>query len=159
MNRINLPNGGYLCYSKGKFDDWCVFEVDAAGKKKAPKDIDYFKDLYKFGKLFTNNKVYNDFVKIYDMTTNELQFIVVEEITKIASNYGEYKNAIFKTLAILYMAMISEQNKKNAILGKRIKRLGIYYLLIKEKNPEYCVNFMTGRKWQELDKLCLEGGF
>ncbi len=159
MNKIDLINGSYLCYNKGKFDNWCVYEVDKNGEKKAPKDIEYFNDLYEYGKIFGNDEIYNDFVKIYNMTTNTFEQKVVDEIKKITYKYGNLKNELFKDLSILYMAMISEQNKKNAILGKRIKRLGLYYLLIKKQPPEYCAKFMIGKKWQELDKLCTEGGF
>ena len=159
MYKIDLENGSYLCYDKGKFDDWCVYEVDKNGLRKAPKHIDYFTDLYEYAKIFDNDEIYDDFVKIYNMTTDVFDGDVVTEIRNLSSKYGKFKNDIFKDFSILYMAMISEQNKKNAILGKRIKRLGIYYLLIKGKNPKYCANFMIGKKWQELDKLCLEGGF
>ncbi len=159
MNRINLTNESYLYYDKGKFDNWCVYEVNKNGVKKAPKDIDYFNELYEYGKIINKNEIYNDFVKIYNMTTNILEQNVVEEIKNLSSKYGTFKNDIFRVLSILYMAMISEENKKNAILGKRIKRLGVYYLLIKGETPAYCAHFMTGKQWQELDKLCLEGGF
>ena len=159
MDKIDLIDGKYLCYSKGQFDDWCVYEVDKNGLKKAPKDIDYFNDLYDYAKIFDNTEIYDDFVKIYNMTTKKLESSVVQEIKKLSNKYGKFNDEIFRIFSTLYMAMISEQNKKNTKLGKRIKRLGVYFLLIKKQTPEYCANFMTGKKWQEIDLLCLEGGF
>ena len=159
MNKIYLKNGNYLVYGQGKFDKWCVFEVNQNGKRKAPKDINYFNNLYEFAKIFGSDKIYTDFVKIYDMTTKYFENYVIEEIENISLKYEDYKDDIFNNFLILYMAMISEQNKKNTVLGKRIKRLGLYYLLVKGQPLEYCVNFMTGKNCRELDKLCREGGF
>lgn len=159
MNKIDLLDGNYLCYDRGQFDDWCVYKVDENGLSEAPKDIDYFNDLYEYAKIFDNDKIYNDFVIIYDMTTNIFESNVVEEIRNLSNEYGRFSDEIFRIFSTLYMVMISEQNKKNTRLGKRIKRLGVYFLLVKEEKPEYCANFMRGKPWQELDKLCLEGGF
>lgn len=93
------------------------------------------------------------------MTTNIFESNVVEEIRHLSNEYGKFSDEIFRIFSTLYMVMISEQNKKNTRLGKRIKRLGVYFLLVKEEKPEYCANFMRGKPWRELDKLCLEGGF
>lgn len=55
--------------------------------------------------------------------------------------------------------MISEESKKNTKLGKRIKLLVLYYLLIKDLEPNYCANFMRNVSVKEIDKLCKEEGF
>ena len=159
MNKIDLLDGSYLCYDRGQFDKWCVYKIDENGLSEAPKDIDYFNDLYKYAKIFGNVKIYNDFVIIYDMTTNIFESNVVEDIKNLSSEYGKFSDEIFRIFSTLYMVMISEQNKKNTKLGKRIKRLGVYFLLVKKEKPEYCANFMRGKPWRELVKLCLEGGF
>lgn len=52
-----------------------------------------------------------------------------------------------------------KKNKANTKVGRRIKRLGLYYLLIKGETPEYSANFMKNKKWREIDKMCQEGGF
>lgn len=159
MNKINLLNGNYLCYNKGKFDEWCVYEVDEKGLRKAPKDIDYFNDLKNYTKTLNSQKIYNDFIIIYDMTNKTIEENVIKKIESIALNYEKYSIDIFRIFATIYMAMIAEENKKHTKLGKRIKRLGIYFLLIKNQTPEYCANFMRGKTWKEIDILCKEGGF
>lgn len=159
MNKIDLLNGKYIYYDKGKFDKWCVYEVEENGRKKAPKDIEYFKELKQFSIIFTKEKIYKDFVIIYDLTTNVFDLNVVKKINSISNTYNEYNNQIFRLFSILYMAMIAEENKKGTRLGKRIKRLGIFYLLLKNNDPEFCANFMKGKNWKEIDKLCIEGGF
>lgn len=159
IRKIDLLDGKYLYYDQGGIDTWCVFLVDENGSKTAPKDTEYFNELKDLAKIFGRNEVYNDYVKIYDITTNTIESEAVDEIKKIAIKYGEYEKEVFRIFATLYMAMISEQNKKNTKLGKRIKRLGVYFLLIKEETPEYCANFMRGKSWKLIDKWCQEGGF
>lgn len=38
----------FLEYDRGSFDAWCVYYTNTQGIRKAPKDIDYFKNLYQF---------------------------------------------------------------------------------------------------------------
>ena len=55
--------------------------------------------------------------------------------------------------------MIAEENKAFTRLGKRIKRLGIYKLLIENKSVQQSANFMRGMGWREISDLCNERGF
>ena len=55
--------------------------------------------------------------------------------------------------------MLAEENKEKSVLGKRIKRLGLYTLLIEDKPVDHSANFMNGKKCGVLDKLCKERGF
>ncbi len=57
------------------------------------------------------------------------------------------------------MGMLAEENKEKSVLGKRIKRLGLYTLLIEDKPVDHSANFMNGKKCGVLDKLCKERGF
>jgi hypothetical protein len=55
--------------------------------------------------------------------------------------------------------MVAEENKEHAILKKRIKRLGLYQVLVENMEPEQAAIFSKGKKWTELDKLMKEKGF
>ena len=57
------------------------------------------------------------------------------------------------------MAMIAEEQKKFTRLGKRIKRLGIYKLLIENRSVSESANFMRGMGWRDIATLCEERGF
>lgn len=159
MNKIELPSGGYLCFDRGRFDDWCVYQVGLDGRRYASKDIDYFTQLHKYLKVFNSNKIYQDFVYVYALTTDKIDPRVIDKIREVAAEYHELKNEFFTIFCIIYMGMIAEENKRNTKLGKRIKRLGMYNLLVKLKEPEYCANFMKNKSWQEIDEICAEGGF
>ena len=45
------------------------------------------------------------------------------------------------------MGMITEENKRNTRLGKRIKRLGMHQVLIEEIQPAIAVNFSRVMGW------------
>jgi len=153
-------DGSFLEYNRGSFDGWCVFYTNTEGIRKAPKDTDYFKDLYQFSLKYGVDKLYYDYVKIYDRTERIINEDVLIYITQIANEYDEQDILEIDIMfSILYMAMISEENKKNSRLGKRIKRLGIYSLLKENNTIEGAATFMTGMGWRDIDKLCIERGF
>ena len=154
-----FQNGTFLEYDRGAFDEWCVYFTDANGKRKPPRDVDYFNQLTEFAERYGVQKVYADYVEVYNLTGKEVEQSVLERISKIASSYDEDSLTIDVIFSILYMAMIAEERKKNTRLGKRIKRLGIHKLLIEKSNVLDAANFMRGMGWREIDSLCRARGF
>ena len=157
--KIYLDDKRYLFFDEGKFDSWCVYEVLDDGRVKAPFDVEYFSELKNLTNVFGSSMLYDDFVKLYNKTTSKFDKNIAYEIRLITNHYDEYKDEVFRIFSILYMGMLAEKNKANTRLGKRVKRLGMYNLLVKNMPPEYCADFMKGMKWQEIDKLCNEDGF
>lgn len=156
---INFKNGVALEFGQGKIDGWCVYVTDVDGKRSAPKDIDYFAELKELSYKYGPEKIYKDFISFYDKTGKELDSEVFDLISNLASCYGEDSIDIEILFSILYMGMLAEENKKNTRLGKRIKRLGLYTLLIEDETVDDSANFMTGMKCGVIDKLCKERGF
>lgn len=156
---INFKNGVSLEFASGSFDDWCVYLTDAEGKRSAPKDEDYFTALKLFSNKYGAEKIYKDFVSFYDVTSKDLDNEVFTIINKLASFYGDDCIDLEIIFSILYMGMIAEENKKNTRLGKRIKRLGLYTLLVEDETIFKSANFMRGMTWRTIDALCKERGF
>lgn len=153
-------DGSFLEYNRGKFDKWCVYHTNSEGKRVAPRDVDYFKDLYVFSKRYGKDRLYSDYVKIYDRTKKEVEEAVLTFIEQIAKGYDKEDIIKIDTMfTILYMGMIAEERKEHAILGKRIKRLGIHTLLMDNKSIHESANFMRNKKWYDLDKICKAMGF
>ncbi len=153
-------DGSFLEYNRGSFDGWCVYYTNIEGIRKAPKDTDYFNDLYQFSLKYGVDKLYHDYVKIYDRTERNINEDVLIYITQIANEYDEQDILEVDIMfSILYMAMISEENKEYSKLGKRIKRLGVYSLLKENKTIEESAIFMKGMRWRDIDKICIERGF
>ena len=154
-----FSNGSFLEYDRGSFDDWCVFFTDASGNRKPPRDTEYFTQLQLLAEQFGTEKVYGDYVSIYDMTGKEVSNNVLDRISILSKSYGTNAIQVDTIFSILYMAMIAEERKENTRLGKRIKRLGIHKLLIENQSVIEAANFMRGMRWTEIDRLCKERGF
>ena len=127
--------------------------VNLRGMKK------YFSQLESLAQQFGADKVYGDYVKVYQRTRSQIDERVLDDIHILSETYGTDALRVEKLFSILYMAMISEENKANTRLGKRIKRLGVHKLLI-ENQPVYeAANFMRGMDWRTIDRLCAERNF
>lgn len=150
----NLRNNRKVIFDSGKFDDWCVYVVEENGIKKAPFDIEYFTDLKHLNTSYENNKVYSDFLKMYQPTNKTIDPKVLGIINNITITYKlEHQNIIEQWFTVVYAGMIAEENKKNAILKKRIKHLGIHQTLMQNFSPSEAANFSKGKPWKELDVI------
>ncbi|QGY45571.1 hypothetical protein GM418_18410 [Maribellus comscasis] len=156
-----FSNGGFIEFNSGSFDDWCVYLTKPGGERFAPTDERYFRRLKKLGKKYGNQKIYDDFVLIFDKTTAQLDKHIFKQITKISQyyNHGSDRLEIEIWFNVLYAGMVAEENKEKAVLKKRIKRLGMHHLLIDNLEPEVAANFSKGVKWQALDRLMRAKGF
>jgi hypothetical protein len=153
--KILLSDGTKLYFGRGKFDDWCIYVEKRDGTIDYPLDSWYFDELQKLG---YNKQIYDDFCLIYDITTKNLSAIVAMVCKALAVNHKDWQ-ILELIYSILYMGMIAEENKENAILGKRIKRLGMYQTLIECEDSVFSANFSRGKPWRELDKECTSRGF
>lgn len=154
-----FKDGSILEYDRGQFDDWCVYLTRPNVERYAPRDFQYFKRLTEYSALFGEDKVYNDFVKIYNLTDKTLRQSVLDEIERVSASYGDKCLDVAIDFTIIYMGMIAEENKAYTKLGKRVKRLGVYQVLKKELSYNQAANFSRGKKWRELDELCKQRGF
>ncbi len=156
----NFVDGAFLEYDRGSFDYWCVYMTDAEGNRRSPYDRDYFNELKDLADRYGADRVYSDFVSIYDETTREIRNEVLNHITVIASSYGEQDSlAVDKLFTTFYMTMTSEENYPNTRLGRKIKRLAAYEILINNRPVDDAVVFMKRMGWREIDALCRERGF
>ena len=154
-----FQDGSVLEYDRGKFDEWCVYLTRPSGVRRPPRDIDYFIQLKQLAEKYGINKVYGDYTCVYDLTGKTVSQEALRRISVIADSYEEDALLVDIIFSILYMAMISEEQKANTRLGKRIKRLGIYKLLNENKSVHEAANFMRGMGWRDIAKLCEERGF
>ncbi|MEA3443402.1 MAG: hypothetical protein U9R19_01605 [Bacteroidota bacterium] len=148
-----------VVFDKGKFDHWCVYFIDGNGNKNAPYDVKYFAELKQISDYYGSDKVYNDFLEIYNLTNKEIDEAVLILIDKIITSYElQHQFDVEKWFSVIYAGMIAEENKDFAILKKRIKRLGMYQVLVENMAPAKAANFSRGKKWRELDELMKQKG-
>lgn len=151
-----------VIFDKGNFDNYCVYIVKKDDSRTPPKDIDYFNSFRELHQSNSNLNIYQDFVKVYDNTGKKFEQSTIDLIDNIVINSGldgKDKKVYEGYLVVIYMAMIAEENKKYTRLGKRIKRLGMYNLLIENMDATSAANNSRGKNWQELDKEMKARGF
>ncbi len=154
-----IRNGMTVEFDQGRFDEWCVFVAAPHQQRFAPRDTMYLARLADLGDCHGKPKIYGDFVQIYDATTTIIDAKVLEKITGIADEYKTDCVEMDQWLTVLYAGMVAEENKRGAILGKRIKRLGIHQVLIDEEKPEIAANFSRNKNWRDLDQIMKKKGF
>lgn len=149
-----LMNGRSVIFDMGRFDSWCVYVVEADGSRKAPHDEVYFSELLYISNSYKEKKLYHDFLWMYQYTLNHVASKVIKIIDHITSTYHkEHQIQIEQWFTVIYAGMIAEENKKNAILKKRVKRLGMYQTLMLDMPPSESAKFSYGKGWKELDKI------
>ena len=154
-----FSDGSSLSFDSGKFDRWCVYLQQPNQPKRAPTDLQYFMRLWQLGQTHGCKKIYDDFLKFYNLTSKNIEQPVLDLISKISTTYNDDALEIEILFTIIYAGMIAEENKEFTKLKKRIKRLGIHQTLIDKESPEFASNFSKGKKWRELDQLCKAKGF
>ena len=154
-----FSNGGSIEFDTGNFDDWCVFVTKPNGQRFAPTDIQYFKRLSILGSKHGNQKLYDDFVVVFNRTTKEVDAEIPPLIARLSTFYKEDALEMEIWLNVLYAGMIAEENKEKAILKKRVKRLGMHQLLIERMASEKAAFYSRGKKWRELDREMKKRGF
>ena len=154
-----FADGSVLTFDDGAFDSWCVYLQRPHQPKHAPRDIQYFTRLQQLGNIHGHQKIYNDFVTFYTPASTQIDQKVLNLIRQLSSSYNTDVLEIEILFTIIYAGMIAEENKQNAILKKRIKRLGMYQTLIDRLSPDTAANFSRGKKWKELDQICRTKGF
>jgi hypothetical protein len=155
----NVRNRNTIEFDRGSFDNWCVYLKRLGQPRYAPRDTEYFSKLKHLGYTHTHQKIYNDFVSYYNLTNAVIDVNVLNLITTIANAYGRDAEEIDIWFSVIYAGMVAEENKANAILKKRIKRLGMHQVLIEGLDANYAANFSKGKNWRELHEIMKQRGF
>ena len=152
---ITTDAGYEIYFGPGRFDSWCVYMKDN-NHEKIPLDKDYFLWILNLANKYSKKQVYKDFITIYNSVNEEFD---ENECYKICQTIDKhYEEDTTHWWVIFYMTMVAECTKKNSILKKRIKHLGVYNILFDEYEVDYVVKYMRGKRWRELDKLMKERG-
>ena len=157
VNIIYDKDDTLIYFDKGNFDDWCIY-LEQNGNRLAPTDTWYFSLMKSWTKLTSAERIYDDFVTIYDLVTPIHSPDNLEVIEDIASAYPDWQEASV-VFTILYMGMLAEENKAGKILGKKIKRLGVYQVLLEDVHPHDAANYSRGLKADYLLEVCKFRGF
>jgi len=153
---IDTDNGFHLGFVKGNFDDYCVQVSKNGYNYRWFRDDEYFRWIKKLSEKYGVEQVYEDFVYVYDNVWVGVDSKYANKIVRIVDN--NYREPTQHWWGLFYMTMLAEEYKENAILGKRIKHLGVYNVLIDEYKISYVVKYMRGKPWEYLDDECYKRG-
>jgi len=159
MQLKTFQDGSTLEYGRGRFDEYCLF-LSKDQMTFTPHDKLYFKAIFTLATKHGAEKIYKDFVKIYDNTTDKIDpHILNTMIDKISRDYGKDSIEMNIIFSVLYAGMIAEENKAFSVLGKKVKRLGLYQVLFEGMQPDVAANFSKGKKYMEIERECIARGF
>lgn len=152
-------DGTTLRFGAGRFDMWCVLLSNARVANYVPKDWEYFTRLRQLADCHGAEVLYRDFVQIYERTTATLEPSVLALIAQLAVKYAADAARAEVLFSILYATMVAEENKRKAILKKRIKRLAVHQMLLEHMPIAEVVVWSKGKRWPDLDAACRQRGF
>ena len=156
-------DSSYIYYGVGDFDCWqvTIMTWDCKDRKwsgKSPTDKEYFEFFIKMSKIYGANAIWNDFWQIFIKTNKETSDEVLKYIHNISQKYGEDSLDIEKKFTVIYLAMVSEENKKRAPNGKLLKALGMYQILFLGKTPWEAATYSRGKDPSVIRKECSSYG-
>jgi hypothetical protein len=149
-----FSDGSVLEFGAGRFDQWCVYLTRPDRERYPPRDIEYFDQLRSLAVKYGSDRLYTDFLAIYNRTTKDTSPHVFEMIYHMAWAYADDMLEVDLLLSILYAGMIAEENKRRARLRKRVKRLGVHQLLVEGLTAEEAATFSKGKPWKVIDFEC-----
>lgn len=150
----------YVYYDKGRFDEHCVYLKGPNVYPQAPRDIDYFQYFIGISAKYGAEKIYSDFCCIYDRTTSQVDNAVLNLITGISASYSVADRLqVDKWFTVLYLGMVAEERKANAVLKKKIKRLGFHQIMREGFTAADAANYSKGKGAALLLSECRERGF
>lgn len=159
-----FADGTKMYFKTGYIDDFCVTLDDPSHARDgvSPTDKKYFTFMKKKSRLYGADRLYQDFVKVYNRTGKTVSQDTLEYIHQMSRTYNlvpGHSLRMEQLFSILYAGMIAEENRQDTRLGKRIKRLGVHLLLKEDFSPQVAADYMRGMGWKEIAAICEEKGF
>lgn len=146
-----LTDSSKVYFTKGSFDAFLVKVTRPDGSTFMPRDDEFFTLVKDFASRFTAETVW---YYLLGVSTSITAHSRVSDF-KIPECFIEYEYLICYMIA----AMIAEENKANAIIGKRMKLLGLHQVLMDGFTCHTAANWSKGKPWREIDAECKRRGF
>lgn len=152
-------DGSLLEYGRGHFDARQVYHSRPNALSRPAQDSDIFSRLKALGQVEVPSAIYADFIVVYNRTSRKLISANFDLINYMARSYGDHALEFEVIFSILYAKMVAAESIRRDPLKRRIKRLGVHFVLFDGYCGETAAKACQKQSWQELDAACKERGF
>lgn len=141
----------------GASDELAVYFVSPDGSESCWHVKNCFDDLWLLSRKYSQTRIYDDFLQIFDMTGMEPDDRVFDKISSIAETYSDYNRdrksarTAERAFCVLYLWMIVENQRAHAPLGKRVMRLGVHDLLIQADSPQLASSYLKDMSVEQIE--------
>jgi hypothetical protein len=152
-------DGSLLEYGRGHFDARQVYHSRPNALSHPAKTEDTLSRLGQLGQLYCPHAIYADFVVVYNRTTHSISPHIFDLIHHMARGYATDALEIEVLFAILWAEMVVAEAARRDRLKRRIKRLGVHYVLLEGYSGVSAAAACQSNSWLLLDSACRERGF
>jgi hypothetical protein len=152
-------DGSLLEYGRGHFDAHQVYHSRPNALSCPARTEDTLSRLGQLGQLYCPHGIYADFVVIYNRTKHSISPHIFDLIHYMARGYGTDALELEVLLAILYAEMVVAEAARRNRLKRRLKRLGVHYVLLEGYSGTAAASACQVDAWLLLDDACRERGF
>ncbi|MCW8107147.1 hypothetical protein OPS25_01345 [Alteromonas ponticola] len=149
-------------FTRGNFDDWLVRYHSPEQDVIKPTDEQMLTEVLHIIAEQTVDSFYEAFCLVYERTSKSIDESIYDLIENICEPFITKRKHYYrlgKTLLLYYLTMVSEENKVNTKLGKRIKWLSVHQILFDGFQPNQAASYSRGKQYYEVAKSCTERGF
>ena len=170
-DETHMAFGQAISFAHGDFDDYCawtrMYLPNGDVLFGMPRDTYYFEIASRLGERYGNRNIYDTVRNMYEdvLIRPEGSTLASPVIPRVLRNIRETADAfgidspwVMNMLMHLYYGMVAEENKARSYLGKSIKLLGLYEILIAKRDIYESANFMRNTPRTVLKQQCEERG-
>lgn len=162
MNSRSFQKIGWdmtIFFGRGKKDDWCPYiGIMDNGRMicSLPWDKCYYEMTVTLANRFGVERVYADIKHIFEQARDVLDPALLDNIYRMAVQYGDNFELAYSTLMMIYYGMVSEENYKGTKLGRSLKMNGIHSLLKGGKTIDEAADECRGADWVQVQTQCFQ---
>lgn len=111
-------------------------------------------DLNALGERYGGERLYNSFLKIYNLVSAEVNDEVFNTIYSIAQEYSSDLMDVMLLFSEIYAHMVALENNADAKGGRRRCLLAVYMLLMEDQDAKFVITFVRKAKKDDIDNIC-----
>ncbi len=149
-----FPDCSQLTFGKGPSADWAIYMKRPNQRSKESTMADCILGLNALGERYGGERLYSNFLQIYDLATTEICDEVFSTIYSIAQEYSSDLMDVMLLFSEIYAHMVALENNADVKGGKIRCRLAVYMLLMEDQDAKFVTTFVRKAKKDDIDNIC-----